>query len=412
MAKDINKLVARHLDKMSAGRHNDGDGLYFHVRDSGSRAWVFRYRDRVTAKHRDKGLGSFPEVTLAEAREEAAKMRLTLRTGVDPIDAKREALRTAQADRAKAKTFKYCRDAYVKAHKAGWRNEKHAQQWTNTIDTHAAILLAKPVDSIDTAAVLQVLEAIWSDKTETATRVRQRIECVLDWATVRGYRKGENPARWRGHLDKLLPAATKVRTVKPHAALPYVAMAAFWTKLAALKTLASKALRLQILTATRPSEAIEAQWNEFDLDANVWTIPGERMKAGKPHRVPLSTEALAILTSIPSDGSGWVFPGEGRKPGPMTTAATLKVAKELKAGLTGHGFRSTFRDWAGDETAHPREIAEAALAHTIKDKSEAAYRRQDALQRRAILMQDWATYCVTPRSHGANVTPIRRKSSG
>ncbi len=410
MAKDSNKLVARHLDKLPAGRHNDGSGLYMHVRDTGSRAWVFRYRDRVTSKLRDKGLGAYPDVTLAEAREEAAKMRSTLRAGADPIEAKREALRAAKAAHGKAKTFKYCRDAYIKAHKAGWRNAKHAQQWTNTLDTHAATLMGMAVDAIDTAALLQVLEPVWTDKTETATRVRQRIEAVLDWAAVRGYRKGENPARWRGHLDKLLAAPTKVKTVKPHTALPYDAMAAYWAKLSAVDTLASKALRLQILTATRPSEAVEAQWGEFDLDAKVWTIPAERMKANKPHRVPLSKEAMALLEALPGKREGHLFPGEGRKPGPLTTAATLKVAKELRAGLTGHGFRSTFRDWAGDQTSHPREIAEAALAHTIKDKSEAAYRRQDALLRRSILMQEWATYCVTPKPQGATVTPIRKQS--
>ena len=410
MPKNTPGLVAKHLGSKPPGRYGDGGGLYFHVRDTGSRAWVFRYRDRITAKLRDKGLGAYPDVSLAEAREEAAKLRATLRAGVDPIEAKREALRAAKAEHGKAKTFKYCRDAYVKAHKAGWRNAKHAQQWTNTLDTHAAMLMGMPVDAIDTAALLQVLEPIWTDKTETASRVRQRIEAVLDWAAVRGYRKGENPARWRGHLDKLLPAPTKVKTVKPHAALPYESMFDFWAKLAAMDTLASRALRLQILTATRPSETVEAQWVEFDMDANVWTIPAERMKAGKPHRVPLSKEAVALLEEMPGKRTGYLFPGEGRKPGPMTTAATLKVAKELRAGLTGHGFRSTFRDWAGDETAYPREIAEAALAHTIKDKSEAAYRRQDALLRRSKLMQEWATYCVTPRAKGATVTPIRKKS--
>ena len=404
-------LVAKNLGKLADGRHSDPGstgvrGLYFHVRGD-SRAWVFRYRDRATSKHRDKGLGAWPAVSLAQAREEATRQRAALQTGLDPIDAKRDAQQAAKAARVAAKTFRYCRDAYVKAHKAGWRNAKHAQQWTNTLDTHAATLLDSPIGAIDTAAVLHVLEPLWSDKTETATRVRQRIEAVLDWGTVRGYRKGENPARWRGHLDKLLPKPSKVKTVKPHSALPYFGMAESWAKLAAIDTTASKALRLQILSATRPSEAVGARWGEFDLDAKVWTIPAERMKANKPHRVPLSKEAMALLKSLPGNRDGWLFPGSGRKPRPMTTAATLKVAKELRVGLTGHGFRSTFRDWAGDETSHPREVAEAALAHTIKDKSEAAYRRQDALLRRSILMQEWATYCVTPRSKGATVVHLK-----
>lgn len=412
MARETRKLVAKHLAAMPVGRHNDGEGLYFHVRDGGSRAWVFRYRDRVTGKLRDKGLGAYPDVGLADAREASKAQRAFLQAGADPIEAKRNALAAAKLEHAKARTFKHCRDAYVKAHKAGWRNAKHAQQWTNTLDTYAATLLPLPVQAIDTALVIGALEPIWTSKTETATRVRQRIEAVLDWATARGYRKGENPARWRGHLENLLPAVDKVKKVKPRAALPYTAMGAFWQELAAVDTLASKALRLQILTATRPSEATGARWEEVDLAAKIWTIPGERMKAGKAHRVPLSTELVAMLKAMPHR-EGFIFPGAGRKPGPLTIAATLKVTQELRPGLTAHGFRSTFRDWAADQTGYPRDVAEMALAHTIKDKSEAAYRRSDMLERRARLMQDWATYCGTATAKSAKVTPIRkRKASG
>ena len=417
----MGKLVAKHLGNLPEGMHNDGDGLYLNVRASGSRSWIYRYRDRVTGKLRDKGLGAFPQVTLSAARAEADKVRAGLRAGNDPIQAKREAVQAAKLERAKEKTFKECRDAFIAAHKAGWRNAKHAQQWTNTLDMHAAGLLPLPVQAIDTALVLGVLEPIWTAKTETATRVRQRIEAVLDWATARGYRKGENPARWRGHLENLLPEAAKVKKVIPRAAVPYPVMGTFWRDLVAVNTLASKALRLQILSAVRPGEATGAHWDEIDLKAKVWTIPGGRMKAGKDHRVPLSAELVAMLEAMPHR-KGWVFPGTGRKPGPLTIAATLKLAHELRPGppdkdgkatkvITAHGFRSTFRDWAADQTGYPRDVAEMALAHTIKDKSEAAYRRSDMLERRARLMQDWATYCGTLPAEAANVTPIRKRKA-
>lgn len=407
----MGKLVAKHLGALPSGMHNDGDGLYLAVRDSGSRAWVFRYRDRITGKLRDKGLGPLRSVSLSEARKLVDALRADLRAGTDPIQAKREAVQAAKLERAKEKTFKDCRDAFIKAHKAGWRNPKHGQQWTNTLDTHAADLLPLPVQAIDTALVMRALEPIWTEKTETATRVRQRVEAVLDWATARGYRKGENPARWRGHLENLLPEPGKVRKVKHHAALPYAEMGAFWKELAAVDTLASRALRLIILANVRAGEATAARWEEIDLKAKVWTIPGDRMKAGKEHRVPLSSELVAMLEAMPHR-KGWLFPGESRrKPGPMTIAATHKLVKELRPGLTQHGFRSTFRDWAGDQTAYPREIVEAAMAHTIKDKAEAAYRRSDALERRARLMQDWATYCGTEPAKADNVTPIRKRKA-
>ncbi len=407
----MGKLVANHLNSLAPGRHNDGDGLYLHVRETGTRAWVFRYRDRVTGKLREKGLGALNDVSLAEARKAAKELRRTVQAGTDPIKAKREALEAAKLERANARTFKQCRDAYIAARKAGWRNAKHGQQWVNTLDTHAATLQPLPVQAIDTGLILATLEPIWSEKTETATRVRQRIEAVLDWATARGYRTGENPARWRGHLDKLLPEAAKVRKVVPRAALPYAAMSAFMVKLTTVDTLAAKAMRLQILSGCRPSEACGACWSEIDLPAKVWTIPAERMKAGKEHRVPLSAEIITMIKAMPGAREGWLFPGTGRKPGPITIAAPLKLLKGLHTGITVHGFRSTFRDWAADQTAYPRDVAEAALAHTIKDKSEAAYRRTDMLERRARLMQEWATYCHTMRKASGNVTPIRKRKA-
>lgn len=405
----MGKLVAKHLAKLQEGMNSDGDGLYLNVRAGGTRSWIYRYRDRVTGKLRDKGLGPFPAVSLAEARTEAATLRASVRAGIDPIEAQREAVQAQRLERSKARTFKDCRDAYIKAHKAGWRNAKHCQQWTNTLETHAADLLPMPVQAITVQMVLGVVEPIWSTKTETASRVRQRIEAVLDWATAAGYRTGENPARWRGHLQNLLPNAAKVKKVIPRGALPYTSMVGLWKELAAVDTLAAHALRLQILTATRPSEATGAHWDEFDLDGKVWTIPGVRMKAGRDHRVPLSTELVGLLTAMPHR-EGWLFPGTGRKPAPLTTAAVLKLVKDLRPNITAHGFRSTFRDWAGDQTSHPRDVAEMALAHSIKDKTEAAYRRSDMLERRARLMQDWASYCTTEPVASEKVTPIRKQS--
>lgn len=381
-------------------------GLYLHVRDNGSRCWVYRYRDTLTEKQRDMGLGCMPEVSLELAIDRALEARRSARSGGSPL-AEREAAKVARRlEAARVKTFGTCADEYIESRRPGWQNAKHADQWTNTLKTYASVLRPLPVQAIDTDLVLGVLQPIWTSKTETATRVRQRIEAVLDWATARKFRHGENPARWRGHLEKLLPPPAKVQRVIHRPALPYTDMAAFMAKLTERETLASKALRLQILCALRPGEAVAAHADEFDLKANVWTIPAERMKAKRPHRVPLSKEARALVVKVRSDGL--LFPGvEGR---PLTTAATLAVAKDLQPGISSHGFRSTFKDWAGDMTSFPREVSEMALAHTIKDKTEAAYRRKDALERRARLMQEWATYCHTPKAVGGNVTPIGKAS--
>ncbi len=383
-------------------------GLYLHVRDNGSRCWVYRYRDAVAAKQRDMGLGCMPEVSLELAIERALEARRSARSGGSPL-AEREAAKMERLlAAARQKSFGDCADAYIESRRPGWQNAKHADQWTNTLATYAASLRPLPVQAIDTDLVIAALEPIWTTKTETATRVRQRIEAVLDWATARKFRHGENPARWRGHLEKLLPPPAKVQKVQHRPALPYEQMPEFMAELSQRETLAAKALRLQILCALRPGEAVAAHIREFDLKAGVWTIPGERMKAKREHRVPLSVEALELVKGMHADGL--LFPGV--KDRPITTAATLAVAKELRPGnsISSHGFRSTFKDWAGDMTAFPREVSEMALAHTIKDKTEAAYRRKDALERRRKLMQQWATYCHTPNAKGDNVTPIGNAS--
>ncbi|EIM04125.1 integrase family protein [Rhodanobacter denitrificans] len=317
---------------------------------------------------------------------------------IDPIEHRKAEHQKRRLAAARAVAFGACCEKYIATHRAGWRNVKHAEQWDSTLRTYCATLWHLDVAAIDTALVMQCLDPIWATKTETASRVRGRIESVLAWATVRGYRSGENPAAWRNHLSQLLPKRSKVQKVEHRAALPYASMTAFMAKLRSRAGLAAKALELQILTATRPGEAAGAQWVEFDLDGAQWIIPGERMKAGKEHRIPLSDAAVTLLRSLipmvkgkPVTPTGNVFPGvKGR---PLTTAAGMALLREMKAEVTAHGFRSTFRDWAGETTKYPREVIEAAMAHRLKDAAEAAYARGDMLERRKHLMEAWATYC-------------------
>ena len=399
-----NRLTALTVKNRKApGRYSDGGGLYLYVRPDLSKTWVFRWRDRTTGKLRDKGLGPVWDVSLEEARQRAATYRRQVREGIDPIDAARQARTAVKLERARRLTFGQCCEKYMEAHRDSWRNAKHAAQWQSTLDTYCASLLPLPVAEIDTALVIKALEPIWTTKTETATRVRQRIEAVLNWATAREFRTGENPARWRGHLDKLLPKPTKLKKVEHRAALPYSEAGAFMSELRHQKGLGATALELQILTACRPGEVAGAQWAEFDLDGATWTIPGERMKAGKEHRVPLSPPAVALLRKLPRVNA-YVFPGT-KKNQPITTAAMLKALRTIRPGFDAHGFRSTFRDWAADQTAYPRDVAEAALAHAVQGV-EAVYRRTDLLNKRARLMADWAKYCAKAAPAG-NVTGIR-----
>jgi hypothetical protein len=286
------------------GRYGDGGGLYLLVRNHG-KSWVFRWRDKVTGKLRDKGLGPAWDVGLEEARQRAAACRRQLRDGVDPIESKRQSILSARLERARQLTFGECCEKYIDAHRAGWRN---AEQWASTLRTYAGTLQPLPVAQIDTALVIKALESIWVTKTETASRVRQRIESVLDWATAREFRRGDNPARWRGHLQNLLPKPTKLKHVIPRAALPYAELGAFMATLRQQRGLGARALELQILTATRPGEVAGARWDEFDLDTSTWTIPGARMKAGRAHRIALSTVAVKLLRALPHE-SDYVFPG-------------------------------------------------------------------------------------------------------
>lgn len=381
-----NRLSARAVATVTrAGYHPDGGGLYLQVSTRGSKSWIFRYTLR--GRSREMGLGPLALVSLAEARELREACRRQLLAGKDPLEARREERAAEVRD-----TFQQCRTAYVTAHASSWKNEKHRAQWESTLSTYAAALDPKPVREIDTSHVLAVLEPIWYDKTETATRVRQRIEAVLNWAAARKMRSAENPARWRGHLDKLLPPPARLKRVQHRSALPYLEAPAFMQVLRAKVSMTARALELTILTASRPNETAGARWEEFDLDAALWVVPPDRMKAQREHRIPLQPRAVEIVRAMPRLAP-FVFPGVDETTG-ITTAALLALVQEMRPGLHTHGFRSTFRDWAADCTSYPREIAEAALAHVLKDKTEAAYRRTDLFEKRRQLMADWAAYCA------------------
>ena len=397
---------------VTPGRHGDGGGLYLQVRDAEHRSWLYRYR--LHGRDREMGLGPLSDVPLAEARDAALACRKLVRAGIDPIE-HRQAQRAAQKAEAAGFTFQEVAARYIKAHEAGWRNAKHAWQWSQTLQAHVYPVFGdRLVATVDTAAVLLALEPLWRTKNETASRLRGRVESVLDYAAAQGRRTGDNPARWRGHLSNLLPAPRKVAVVEHHAALPYGEVAAFLALVAGQGGTAALALRFVILTACRTSEAIGATWRELDTAGAVWTVPAERMKAGREHRVPLSAAALAILATMALAGSepdAFVFPGNtsGRgvaknkgKARPLSNMAMVQLLRRMdRPDLTVHGFRSTFRDWAAEETSTSREVAEMALAHTLKDKTEAAYRRGDLFAKRAALMADWAAFClVVPASAG------------
>jgi len=388
MAK-LHRLTARFCSTVTKpGRHADGGNLYLRVETSGSARWVFLWmRD---GRQREAGLGSRDIVSLAEARELAAGMRQSLTKGIDPLEA-RAAERRANAARI---TFGQFCETFLATRESAWKNEKHRAQWRMTLETYAASLRSTPVGEISTQDVLKVLEPIWTIKAETASRLRGRIEAVLDAARVAGHidDRAPNPARWSGHLEMLLPRAGKLSRGH-HAAMPYQDVSAFLKHLQEAEGVAARALEFTILTAARSGESLGAQWSEIDFDAGTWTVPAERMKASRPHRVPLSRQAQAILEELAKMRAGdFVFPGQKLKK-PLSNMAMEMVLRRLKVeNVTVHGFRSAFRDWAGEETHFPREIAEAALAHVIGDKAEQAYRRGDALQKRRVLMQAWADF--------------------
>lgn len=377
-------------------------GLALNVTKYGSRSWVLRYQ--IAGKRRDMGLGAFPSVSLAQARESARGARELLRQGVDPVEHARAARQRLVVEQETAVTFAETAAVYISTHEKSWRNAKHAQQWRNTIETYAAPVIGKvAVRDIDVPMVKRIFEPIWTSKNETASRLRGRIESIIDWAITMGYRSSANPARWKGHLEHLLPARSKVAQRAHQPALPYADMPSFMAVLRQQHGVSARALEFLILTATRSGEVRKATWGEFDLDKAVWTIPAERMKGGREHRVPLSAAALALVAAQRDTAfCEYVFPSPNRPRDPdaigaplsdmALTAVMRRMSLEQKA--VPHGFRSTFRDWASETTTHDGNVAEMALAHAIRNKVEAAYRRGDLFEKRRQLMQDWADFVL------------------
>ncbi|MDR3521371.1 MAG: integrase arm-type DNA-binding domain-containing protein [Acidocella sp.] len=394
------RLTALTVNSMATqGNWPDGDNLYLRIRHDGSKSWAFRYK--LAGKQHWMSLGPVRDVTLAEAREAARKLRNQLRDGLSPLDQRRE--RQALALNTEGRTFDAVAKLYIDAHKTGWKNAKHAAQWQSTLDAYASPVIGKlAVGSIGLDEVLRILRPIWKEKPETASRLRGRIEAVLDYAGVHGWRKGDNPARWAGYLDQVLPAKAKVRAVLHHPAVPWADMPAVMVKLG--PSTSALCLRFLVLTAARSGEARGARWNEIDMEAKTWTIPATRMKAKQEHRVPLSEAAMSILTAmepLKRKPDGLVFPG-GRAGSPLSDVAVSKALAGVVEGFTVHGMRSTFRDWCAERSNYPREIAEAALAHTNKDKVEAAYSRTDHLEKRRQMMEAWARHCTSPAVKAAS----------
>ena len=379
------------------GRYRDPDtrGLYLQVGRTGTKSWLLRYE--LNGRERFHGLGSCEDFTLKEARERARAARQKISDGIDPIDAKRAERAAKAVEAARILTFQDAARHYFDQHERKWKNAKHRAQFLSTLATYVFPKIGKlPIAEIDTGQVLRVLEPIWHDKTETANRVRGRIESILDWATVREYRSGVNPARWRGHLGEVLPARSSIAKTEHHPALAYAAMPEFMAALRMREGVAARALEFTILTGARTGETIGAEWSEIDLAANVWTVPAGRMKASKEHRVPLSDHAIDILSALPREkGNPFVFIGPRARG--LSNMAMASVLKRMERNdITVHGFRSSFRDWAAERTNYPNHVVEQALAHVIGNKVEAAYRRGDLLDRRQRLMEDWARFCMSP----------------
>ncbi|MDE0044108.1 MAG: integrase arm-type DNA-binding domain-containing protein [Candidatus Poribacteria bacterium] len=387
----IHKLSVRKVATASPGKFEDGYGLRLVVSKSGAKKWVLRFT--LHGRRREMGLGSYPSVGLADARTSALKCRRMVAKTVDPIEARR-----MEAKRIPA--FTACAARYIRGHRHGWQNSKHARQWVSTLKTYARPVIGKkPVNAITTEDILQILSPIWATKTETAKRVQGRIENIMDYAAAHQYRDPLNPARWRGHLDKLLPRPSRVKQVAHHPAMPYAEAPAFFDELSRNGSVSALALQFLILTATRTLEVLHAEWREIDLPVGVWTVPASRMKTRREHRVPLSDSAITVLEALPRiDGCPFVFPGS-RNGRPLSNMALLQLMRGMGYGVNSsrgdyvpHGFRSTFRDWSGEVSSFPWEVAEMALAHAIENKVEAAYRRGDLFAKRRRMMQAWTDY--------------------
>jgi integrase len=398
MARTLNRLTAMQVAKAKKpGLLCDGGGLYLRIAPRGSKQFIFRYA--VNGRLRDMGLGPTHTLSLEQARERARDARLLRLDGLDPIEAKRARMAALRATDAKAMTFRQCAEGFIRDNEKEWKNAAHHRQWTSTLSTYVYPVLGNlPVAAIDTPLVLKVVKPLWGHKTETASRVRGRIEAILGWATVHHYRSGDNPARWQGLLEHALPARSKVAKTQHHVALPYAEIAPFMARLRQDTSAAARCLEFIVLTGARLGEATGAMWPEIDFANRIWVVPAERMKGGREHRVPLSDPAMAAVEAMRAVRmSDFVFPGmrEGRSVGPRTIQDLVKQIAGDE--ITTHGFRSSFRDWAAERTNFPREVAEMALAHTVGDKVEAAYRRGDLFQKRRQMMDGWAKFCGTAR---------------
>lgn len=406
MAREIDKLGALEVSKTTkTGLHRDGNGLWLQVSPSGSKSWVFRFT--IKGKQLVMGLGATHTVGLSEARSKAKEQRLLLLDGKNPLEVRKGARTLEALEQARMVTFDHCAASYIAAHRASWRNAKHAGQWEATLATYASpVIGALPVAAVDTGLIMKVLGPIWNTKTETASRLRGRIESILGWATTSGYRQGDNPARWRGHLENLLAAKNKISPVKHHASMPWKDIGAFMLALRQCDGTAARALEFTILTASRSGSVRLATWAE--IDGGVWAVPAAHMKAGIEHHVPLSDAALALLASIPRTGD-LIFAGRGYGM-PLSDMSLAAVLKRMDQGFTVHGFRSTFRMWCAESVGNnfPRDVCEHALAHQLPDKVEAAYQRGTVFEKRIQLMQAWADFLRQPQAV-ATVTalPVR-----
>lgn len=393
IAKELTALAVSKLRRTGLHAVGGAAGLGLKVMPSGSRAWVLR--TVVAGKRREYGLGGFPTVTLASARERAKAMLDQLFEGIDPAVTKRQAKSALAVQRAKAVNFKTLAEQYISQHETSWKNAKHAAQWTSTLEAYAYPICGHMVAAdIDTATVLRVLEPIWKEKTETASRLRGRIEVVLDYAAAKGLREGPNPARWKGNLALTLPAKRKVSPVEHHRAVAVKDMPNFFKSLQQREGTAARALEFLTLTAARSGEVRGAHWSEVDLAQKVWVVPAERMKAKREHRIPLSAQAIALLKSLPTKKSGGlVFPGS-KPTSKLSDMSLTAVMRRMEVDAVPHGLRSSFRDWVGEETAYPREVAEMALAHAVGNAVEAAYRRGDLFEKRRLMMEDWCHFLL------------------
>ena len=402
MGKLTTKGVQKLVRESKPGMTNDGDGLYLKIGKGGGASWIYRFR--WNSKLRDMGLGSFANTSLSEAREMASEQRKLVKQGIDPLAAREQKTEIE----AGPVTFTHCAARYIQSHRRSWRNAKHARQWVRTLKTYVRPVIGNlPVEEVTTQDILKILTPIWTVKNETAKRVQGRIENVLDFAAAHEYRDPVNPARWRGHLDKLLAKPSRIQKVSHHPAMPYEQVAAFMDLIQRYSSMSSKALQFLILTATRTSEVLNAEWHEVDIAKKTWRIPAERMKANREHRVPLSSQAMDLLLCLPRvKGNNHIFPGmkAGRS---LSNMSLLQFMRGLGYGTNGeqgnyvpHGFRSSFRDWTGEVTSYPRDVAEMALAHTIENKVEAAYRRGDLFEKRRAMMQEWANFVIPARKSG------------